>query len=542
MNKKRLIAILIIIAGIFGIQAITSENDRYFEILKNMEIYSNVYKELNANYVDDVDPGELMKVGLDAMTNALDPYTNYISEAQVENYRISIMGKYDGIGAVVRSIDDYVTIIDAYEESPALKAGMRIGDQIAAINGIPTKGKNNEDVLKIFRGVPGTKVEIVINRPGVGDNIKINLTREEISVPNVPHAEMVSPEVAYVTLTTFTENASGNIRKELVNLKKENPGLKGVILDLRNNGGGLLREAIDVSNLFIPQGLPVVSTKGKVAERNQTYSTTKSSWDTEIPLAVMINKSSASASEIVSGVIQDYDRGVLVGQRSFGKGLVQNTTIVGYNSQLKLTTSKYYIPSNRCIQSVEYENGDPKDIPDDKRAAFRTRNGRIVLDGGGVAPDVKIDLKKESEIAKALLNQNIIFKYVNKFVNQNDSIAPAKTFKFEDYDDFVSFAKSENFKFTSPAEKMLEELENTLNEGKLDISDEISALNKKVEQFYKESFAVFEAEITRLIEEEIVNRYYFQKGKVAYQLANDEEVKTAIEVLLGEQYNQLLKG
>lgn len=539
---KKFLAFAIIVVAFFSIKAITVDNDRYFEILKNMEIFSNVYKELNANYVDDVDPGEMMKIGLDAMTNALDPYTNYISEAQVENYRISTMGKYEGIGAVIKTMGDYVTIIDAYESSPALKAGMRIGDQIVSINGMSTKGKNNEDVQKIFRGVPGTKVDMIVNRPGVKDGIKIELTREEVSVPNVPHAEMVSEDVAYVVLTTFTQDASANIRKELSKLKKENPDLKGVILDLRNNGGGLLREAIDVSNLFIPQGLPVVSTKGKVAERDRTYSTTKASWDTEIPLAVLINKSSASASEIVSGVIQDYDRGVLIGQRSFGKGLVQNTTEVGYNSRLKLTTSKYYIPSNRCIQSVEYENGEPKDIADERRTKFKTRNGRIVLDGGGVTPDVKLELKNESEFAKSLKEENIIFNYVTTFVNAHDEITGPTEFEFKEYDDFVKFAQSTNFEFKSSSQKLLEELQEKAQVENIEANNEIQTLQNHITSFYKDSFQKYKDEVVRLIEEEIVNRYYFEQGKVAYQLAKDHEIDEAIKVLLSDDYNRILAG
>jgi carboxyl-terminal processing protease len=539
---KKIIAFVIIISGIFVFQAFTSENDRYFEILKNMEIYSNVYKELNANYVDDIDPGEIMKIGIDAMTNALDPYTNYISEAQVENYRISTQGKYEGIGAVIKSVDGLPTVIDAIEDSPALKAGMKIGDQIKAINGLSTEGKTNADVQMIFRGVPGTKIQMTVYRPGEEDELRINMVRAEVSVPNVPHAEMVSEEVAYVVLTTFTENASANIRKELNRLKKENPGMKGVILDLRNNGGGLLREAINVSNLFIPQGLPVVSTRGKVAERDRSFSTTRNTWDASIPLAVLINKSSASASEIVSGVIQDYDRGVLVGQRSFGKGLVQNTTQIGYNSRLKLTTSKYYIPSNRCIQSVAYENGEPVDIPDDKRSVFKTRNGRPVLDGGGVTPDVKLDAPKRSEFSEALLNQYVIFKYVNLFVNRNDSIPSPTEFEFNDYQGFEDYAGKVNFKFESSVEKLLGELQTASETSGLDMSNDITQLDQKIKEQQKENFSRHKEEVIKLIEEEIINRYYFEQGKVERRLHKDEEVQHAIQLLLSEEYEKILNG
>ena len=539
---KKFKALIIVLVALFGIQAVVIDNDRYFEILKNMEIYSNVYKELNANYVDDIDPGEIMKIGIDAMTDALDPYTRYISEAQVENYRLSTEGKYEGIGAVVRTIGDYVTIVDAFRESPAIKSGMRIGDQITAINGMSTKGKNNDDVLKIFRGVPGTKIEMTVNRPGVKDGMKIKLTREEVVVPNVPHSSMVSDEIAYVTLSTFTQDASMNIRSALNELKRENPGMKGVILDLRGNGGGLLREAINVSNLFIPQGLPVVSTRGKVTERDRSFSTSKPAWNTEIPLAVMINKGSASASEIVSGVIQDYDRGVLIGQRSFGKGLVQNTTEIGYNSRVKLTTSKYYIPSNRCIQSVEYENGEPKDIPDDKRSTFKTRNGRPVLDGGGVTPDVKIKAKKLTEFAKALQSQNIIFNYVNIYANTHDSLVAGEEYKFEGYQEFIKLAKADKFEFSSKAEDLLEELKEAAKAEKLDATAEIENLSNKINEFYADNFKRHKAEIENLIETEIIGRYYYEEGKAKHRLANDDEIVKAIKMLGSEEYAELLKG
>jgi carboxyl-terminal processing protease len=527
---KKLSLIILVAVTFLGISAFTW-NDRYFEILKNMEIYSNVYKELNANYVDDIDPGELMKIGIDAMTTSLDPYTNYISEARVENYRIETQGKYEGIGAVIKEVDGAITVVDALQESPALKSGLKIGDQIKTINGLSTEDKSDEAVLSLFRGVPGTKVEMTVDRPGGEKGIKIQLTREEVSIPNVPHSGMVSDEIAYVSLTTFTANAGANIRQNLNKLKKENPNMKGVILDLRNNGGGLLREAINVSNLFIPQGLPVVSTRGKVAERDKAYSTTSNAWNTEIPLAVMINKSSASASEIVSGVIQDYDRGVLIGQRSFGKGLVQNTAEVGYNSRLKLTISKYYIPSNRCIQSVAYENGEPIDIEDEKRSTFKTRNGRPVLDGGGVTPDVKLAPKTPTDFSQSLIDQYVIFKYVNQFVAEHDSIEGPIDFEFKDYDAFVAFAEKSEFEFESKGEKLLKQLEASVNNNEVDLEQEVAQLSTKMKNFYKNSFENYKEEIIALIEEEIVARYYFEEGKVQRKLNKDQEIQEAIKLL-----------
>ena len=405
---------------VFGFSAISATvlNDKYFEIIKNIEIFSTVYKELNTHYVDDIDPGQLMRVGIDAMMTSLDPYTNYYSESQVQSYRISTEGRYNGIGAVSKVIDDKITITEIIEDGPAHLAGVKVGDQILKINGESTEGRSNEDVVQIVRGFPGSTLSLSINRDGQVQGFMLD--RNDIKLKNVPYSGMVDDNIAYVNLTTFTQNASGNIGQAIQELKKDNE-LEGLILDLRNNGGGLLREAVGLSNLFIDSGLEVVSTKGKVKDRDKSYKTTKDALDAEIPLVVLINDRSASASEIVAGTIQDYDRGVLMGQRSFGKGLVQNHREVGYNSRIKVTTSKYYIPSGRCIQSVEYSDGEPKDISDEDRGVFHTKNGRPVLDGGGVTPDVKLELDEVPSILKSLEKDDWIFKYINQYASQHDS-------------------------------------------------------------------------------------------------------------------------
>ncbi len=542
MNKKSIFALLLSSFILFSAFTINN-NDRLYEISKNIEIFIKVYKELNANYVDDIDPTYLMTIGLNAMVGSLDPYTNYISESQIESYRISTDGRYEGIGAVVKKIDEYVTIIEPYAGSPVLEAGLKAGDQIIGIEGRSTKGKSREEVTQIYRGVPGTKINMEIHRPFENISFDIELTRSQVNIPNVPYSGFVDSEVGYISLTTFTAGASKNIRQALRDLKNENPSLKGVILDLRNNGGGLLAEAIKVSNIFIGKGKEVVSVKSKVRERDLSYKTQDLPTDEKLPLIVMINKSSASASEIVSGTIQDYDRGVLMGQKSYGKGLVQNTKDVGYNSQVKLTTSKYYIPSGRCIQSVEYNDGEPVDIPDEKRAKFKTSIGRIVLDGGGVSPDYEIPRAKRPDIVKELLAQSIIFKYVDQYMSRVDtSTRELEEVIFTDYQDFVGYVNATDFEYESENQKMVSSLKkNFEEESAQDLIEEINALEMKLAEVSDQALDKHAELISNLIEEQIATRLNFQKGKVFQNLKNDSEIKEAISLFNNQaEYNKLI--
>jgi carboxyl-terminal processing protease len=540
MKMKRYWSILILLAAFVSIQAVHVNKDKLYEIAKNIEIFTNIYKELNTNYVDELDPAELMRTGIDAMVNSLDPYTNYISESQIESYRLSTEGKYSGIGAVIRQVDSVLTVIEAYENGPAITAGLLPGDQIIAVNGELTKGRDSEDVRNFMRGAPGTEVMLDIKRYGESSIRKISVERGEVNIDNVPHYEVLEGDIAYVHLSKFTQEAGNNIRKALREMEKETE-LKGVILDLRNNGGGLLREAIAVTNIFVNKDKEIVSTKGKVFERDRVFQTTASPMDTSIALVVLINNKSASASEIVSGSIQDLDRGVLIGQKSYGKGLVQNTKKVGYNSQLKLTTSKYYIPSGRCIQSVAYSNGEPVDIPDDERKRFTTTNGRTVLDGGGVQPDIKIAVEKTPEFVTFLIRDNIIFKFVNDFYSRNDSIAAVETFDFEDYESFISFYNALDPDYVSLVEKKYDDFQSAYSEEfdpenlQLDLSSILPDENELLMK-YREK-------ITEQIEHEIVGRYYFIKGMVRYELRNDPELNEAV-ALLGdsERYNSILNG
>ncbi|NNE29691.1 MAG: S41 family peptidase [Saprospiraceae bacterium] len=523
----------------------TIDHNRYFEISKNIEIFTNLYKEINTSYVDDLDPARLMRTGVDAMLESLDPYTNYISETEIESFRYITDGKYNGIGAQIRKIGKDITITESFDNSPAQKAGLKVGDVLVKIDGQETKGRSSDDVMNILKGFPGTEVDLVVKRPGESKPQKITMIRDEVVVPNVPYTGTIANDIGYFALTTFTRDAGRNVARALEDLKSENPNLKGVVFDLRGNGGGLLTEAVNVSNVFIPKGELVVTTKGKVIDWDRSFKTLNKPVDTEIPLVVLIDKNSASASEIVSGVLQDLDRGVLVGQRSFGKGLVQNTRDVGYNSKVKLTTAKYYIPSGRCIQGVEYEDGRPKDIPDSERAGFKTRSGRKVFDGGGVAPDVKLKPAKDEQVVASLEDQFVIFDYATDFVLRNSTLPEPKDFTFGEFDQFVQYVRKNNFEYETKTQKELQELrEKAEKEGVLNqLAADLDDVEQKILDAKTKDLQNNQAEITNLLEKEIVKRFYYHRGKIEVGLKNDPEIKEAISLLNDPaKYRSLLGG
>jgi len=519
------------------------ENNRYFEISKNIEIFTNLYRELNTHYVDDLDPGKLMRTGIEAMVGSLDPYTNYISESDIEGYRLQTEGRYNGIGAISDKIGDYVTLVELYEGQPADEAGLKAGDAIVEVDGKNIVGKDLDEVNNFLRGFPGQDLELRIKRPGLEELMDVKLTLGEVNIPNVPYFGMVADGIAYIALTTFTRDAGRNVAKALRSLKNDNSELRGVIFDLRGNGGGLLVEAVNVSNVFIPKGEVVVSTRGKVREWDKSYSTQGAPTDLEIPLVVLIDGNSASASEIVCGVIQDYDRGVLVGQQSYGKGLVQNTRDVGYNSRVKLTTAKYYIPSGRCIQSVEYEDGEPVDIPDDKRQAFKTRNGRTVLDGGGVRPDITLPAATDDAVVKSLIRQHFLFNYVTRYCQELDSIAPIPEFEFTDFAGFMDFVEEQGFNYYTESERLVTKLEEANARQGYGLETDLSGIKKALEKIKKERIFGKKEDIVHLIENDIASRYYYQTGKVKMKLKNDDEISEAIRILSDpDVYNRLLAG
>ncbi|HOY50075.1 MAG TPA: S41 family peptidase, partial [Flavobacteriales bacterium] len=424
--RIRLIIATVLVATVSFVSF--SFKDDYFEISKNLDIFATLFREVNLYYVDEIQPGQMMKTGIDAMLESLDPYTNYIPEDDIEDARFMTTGQYGGIGALIRTKDDFIVVSEPYEDAPAAKADLRAGDVILEIEGRSTKGKTSSDVVKVLKGQPNTPVKLLIKREGEEKPLEKTIVREEIKVNNVPYYGMVDDKIGYIKLTGFTQDAGREVKDALLKLK-ENDKLEGVVLDLRGNPGGLLREAINIVNVFVDKNLDIVSTKGKVKDWDKTYKSLNSPVDLNIPLAVLVNRSSASASEIVSGSIQDLDRGVIVGQRSFGKGLVQTSRPLSYNTQLKITTSKYYIPSGRCIQAKDYshrnEDGSVGTVPDSMIKEFTTRAGRKVYDGGGVIPDVSMPVKEYTPISRSVMSNNIIFDFATQYrLKQKTSSKP----------------------------------------------------------------------------------------------------------------------
>ncbi|HFA49911.1 MAG TPA: S41 family peptidase [Bacteroidetes bacterium] len=543
--KSRSIKIIAVVTVLFTGMATTFVNNsgNYFEIAKNIEIFTNLYKEVNTYYVDELDPAQLMKTGVDAMLASLDPYTNYFSEGQIEGYRLMTEGRYNGIGADIRSIDGVPTVMAPYKDAPADKAGLKAGDRILKIDGKETEGKTADEVHTFIKGYPGTEVVLTIKRPGEKKEMDITLTRDEVHIANVPYSGMVSDDVGYMALTTFTREAGRNVGNALRDLKVEQPDLKGVILDLRNNGGGLLAEAVNVCNVFIPKNELVVSTKGKVKDWNRSFKTLNMPVDEQVPVVVLINNGSASASEIVSGVIQDLDRGVLIGQQSYGKGLVQNTKDIGYNSKVKMTTAKYYIPSGRCIQAIEYKDGEPVHIPDDQRTAFKTRSGRTVLDGGGVKPDIFLDLDGKSDILKKLEEQFFIFNYVTEWALENPGVTEVKDFHFTQWDSFVQFLEKQNFAYDTKTEELLDQIREAAKEDGYISPADIQVLENKIIEAKKNDLNKNKQAIIDLIEKEIVSRYLYVKGRIEVGLRNDKEIEEALKLFADpERYKSILQG
>lgn len=541
MNLKRILLVVLVAATTRPV--VLPAQSKYFDIAKNLEIFANAYREVNHSYVDQLDPNQLMRRGLDAMLTGLDPFTNYISETDVEGWRIQSDGQYNGVGASGKRMGDYVVVTEIIENSPAHKSGLKVGDVLLSIEGQSAKNRTEQEVQQFLRGYPGTKASIMVQRPGESKEVKITLERGEVIIPNVPHSGLVAENIGYINLTTFTQNAGGNVAEALIRLKEKNPELKGVILDLRENGGGLLNEAIDLVNVFVPKGELVASTKGKVPEWDISLRTQGPPVDKDIPVVVLVNRHSASASEVTSGALQDLDRAVVMGQLTYGKGLVQNTKDVGYNAKIKLTTAKYYIPSGRCIQAVRYKDGVPVDIPESERAVFKTRNGRTVLDGGGVKPDVALPVDTAEGIVRALLEQDVIFDFATEYTLKHPKIDSIEIFEFTEFDEFVQYVPKHKFQYRTKSEIKLEELKALAEKEHLPLDADLEALERKIQTAKKEELTRYKDRILHEIEQEIVGRYYFQRGKVRKNLVNDPEVKEAVRLLNDRpRYNAILAG
>ncbi len=543
--KRGTIAALVLTVGMAT--TLREDHGKMFEISKNIEIFTSLYKELNMYYVDDVDPSKLMRTGVDAMMASLDPYTNYISESDIEGYRYITEGKYSGIGVSFQKAGDWLFVEAVFEGSPAQKAGLKAGDKITAVDGKSAKGRDLEELDEILKGTAGTDVELSVMRPQLGGSdkdMKIKVLRDEITEQNVPYFGMLNEAVGYIVLTTFSRDAGQNVANAFKELKSKNPNMKGLVFDLRGNGGGLLHEAVNICNIWLPKGDTIVSTRGKVIEWDRGYRTLNQPIDEQMPIVVLVDKYTASASEIVSGALQDYDRAVIMGQRTYGKGLVQNVRDIGYNSKLKLTTSKYYIPSGRCIQAVRYEKGKPVEIPDAERERRYTRSGRPVLGGGGIKPDVLLAKNDDFGLMKTLKEKFYLFDYVTQYCLKNPAIGEPEKFHFTEFDDFVNFLEKRGFQYDSETEKLVKQLEeNAAKEKYLTaIQSELSLVKTKIQSDKKNDLMKHKAEIEREIEREIVERYYFQKGQIKISLRNDPDVTEAIKTLDNlSRYKSILK-
>lgn len=542
MRKNYTLIPVLILALLLNVKVQAQVTSSTFEISKNLDIFATMYKELNNNYVDELNHGELVKAGIDGLLEKLDPYTVFISEADVEDYTFMTTGQYGGIGALIHKQGDYVVVSEPYEGSPAQKAGLIPGDRILKVNDRDAKGKSVSDVSTVLKGEPGTKLSIQILRENSSNPQMIEVVREKVSIPNVAHFLTLDENIGYIKLTGFTQNSGKEVKDAFLKLR-ENPKLRGLIIDLRDNGGGLMNEAVNIANLFVKKGELIVSTKGKTPDRNKSYKTLLQPVDTDIPIVVLVNSFSASASEIVAGALQDLDRAVIIGERTFGKGLVQNIIPLTYNTQMKVTVAKYYIPSGRCIQAIDYAHKDSSGavtkIPDSLVNTFKTRSGRLVYDGGGISPDIEAEQPEISNISVSLITKYLIFDYANKFKRENAEIKPAAEFEItpEIYADFVKWLHDKDYDYVTRSERMLAELKKTAENEKYfdELSAEFAQLESKMMHNKQADLEKFSPEIKSLLRSEIVSRYYYQKGRVEAQVTEDPEIKKAREVLLDKE-------
>jgi carboxyl-terminal processing protease len=519
-----------------------------FETLKSLEIMDQIYEHLELYFVDETKNGQLAKTGIDAMLKELDPYTVYYHESNIEDYRLMTTGQYGGIGALIRQIGDFSYISEPYEGKPAQKAGLKAGDKILSIDGKTMEKKTTEEVSDALKGPKGTSFELVIERAGEGKK-NFQITRDEIKLPDVPYFGMLRENVGYIKLNSFTPTAASDVKSAIEKLQAQ--GMKELVLDLRGNGGGLLIEAVKIVNFFVPKNQLVVTTKGRVQEENRTYKTLEEPFAPNMPLVVLIDGGSASASEIVAGSLQDLDRAVIMGETSFGKGLVQRTYDLKYGSKIKITIAKYYTPSGRCVQRLEYydkENGQkPKEVADSLLKTFYTKNGRPVIDGRGIEPDLEVELPDLSRLSAMLLVKHHIFNFATQYTQQHLEIQAPTLFKLssQDYADFKKFVLAqENFDYTTASEEALKKMKTTAEkEGYYqDIAADYEQMLIKVTPSKDRDLDKFEQEIRELLEEEIMMRYYYQEGRAKHSLQTDPVVLKGIEILQApSQYNTILK-
>ena len=542
---KRVFRVWLLTLPLWLLSPVFAQND--FEIAKNVNIFVSILKDLNEKYADEISPGALTQTAIDAMLKSLDPYTVYYPESQIEDYRMMTTGQYGGVGALIQQHGKDVVISEPYEGSPSAKAGLWAGDIIRKVNGQNLDGKNSSDVSAAMKGQPGSTLVLEVFRPSANKTLTFNIIREEIKLPNIPYSGIIGDNVGYIKLDQFTEQAGSEVLEAFQKLKEQ--GMKYLVLDLRNNGGGLLGEAVRIMNIFVEQGVKIVETKGKIPEMQKVYKTPAPATDKDIPVVVLVNDYSASASEIVSGAFQDLDRGVIVGKKTFGKGLVQNVLPLDYNTSLKITVAKYYIPSGRCVQNIEYFEKDTSKgafkIPDSLAVTFKTKNGRTVYDKGGVEPDVLTKDSLVSEILASLITHNLVFDFANEYRAKHETIPPADQFRVDDnlYAEFVEFLKDKDYSYKTEAEEALEDFKKTAEETKSFKSVEpiYNQLKEKLEQAKAQDLQTYKKEICSYLASEIAVRYYYQKGRIMNILSDDPDITVAKSILLDNaRYRSIL--
>ncbi|POY39406.1 peptidase S41 [Solitalea longa] len=545
--EKLLITSGLVAVLFFSFKAI----DEQFEITKNLDIFTGVYREINLNYVDKVDPANLINNAANAIDSSLDPYTEYVPESDLENFKMNYFSnEYGGIGALILQKDNKTFVSETYEGFPAQKADIRAGDQMLSINGVPLDGKSNNDVSELLKGQNNSALIIKVLRPGELKPIEKRLSREEIKFPNVTYYGTVADKVGYIKLDRFLDGSAMEVKNAFLNLKKKNK-ITALVLDLRGNGGGILQEAVKIVNYFVSKGETVVTQKGRLPQNNFVYLASVFPLDTTIPLVVLIDDGTASASEIVAGAMQDLDRGVVIGQQSFGKGLVQQTLKLPYNSLLKVTIAKYYTPSGRCIQKIDYlhknKNGQVFNIADSLISEFRTKNGRVVYDGRGITPDVYVKPYYFSSIAAALVENNLLFDYGTQYRQKNSSVKQPKEFRLKqsEYDDFVEYVNGQSFTYSTKSDKLLEELEQVTTKEKYfdQIEEQYNSLKSKAHKNRKDDLIEFKPEISQLLENEIISRYYYQRGRIESAFKYDVDLNEALKLFMVKaNYYSILKG
>ena len=544
LTKRTIITVVLFLslAG-FSYSASVEKESRNFEITKNLDIFNTLLRELDLFYVDSIKPRELIPLAIDKMLMGLDPYTVYIPESEIQDFKYMATGEYGGIGAIITERDGRIMITDLHENMPAHKVGLKIGDYIISIDGEKIKNSSTTDVSAMLKGEPGDIVTIVVERAGEKKQLKKEIIREKIQVSSIDYYG-VHNNIAYIYLSSFTDKSAAEVKKALVEMKSKHD-LKGLVLDLRGNPGGIIEEAVGISNLFLPKGKEVLSTKGKNTQWDKTYKTTREPFDAEIPIVVLVNDESASAAEIVAGALQDYDRAVIIGNRTYGKGLVRTTRPVGYSSYLKVTTAKYYTPSGRCIQAIDYEHKSGR-IADSLTHEFKTAHGRTVKDGGGITPDITLKDIETLDISYRLLADFIIFDYATKYYQKRPKIESIEDFEFtdEDFEDFKEYLKSKDFTYQLRSSIALNKLREIAKiEGYTDIAkEEFDALERKLIPDTDKDLEALKPTIKRLLGAEIAKRYYYRQGVIQQILKSDEGFIKAVEVLNDSGlYNKILK-